>query len=138
MSYREMPEPPLHIADGRRDALVGPLVRFRGGQQMPVRHAPPFDTRDPRYTACTDHHLACDCREAEQNENLHEHRAELREIDRAIAAAIEGHPTQVFVDNEERPDLECQCVGCKVARITRRGLRWGTNSRSIKLTGRPW
>lgn len=118
-------EPPLHIPDYRSSdpkaaELVGPLIRFRGGQQLPVPHAPPAETTDPRFYACTDHHLACDCREAELGERLSEMRSEYQHltttVKAALAADIAGHPTRVREGYAGRPDLECQCVGCKLAR----------------------
>lgn len=114
-------EPPLHVpdyryGDPRKAELVGPLVRFRGGQQLPVPHAPPSDTTDPRYRACTDHHLACDCREGDLAEMLNEYRHELSIIKSCLQAAIHGHPTQVYVDSARRADLECQCTGCDLTR----------------------
>ncbi|MDJ0403917.1 hypothetical protein QNA23_10530 [Rhodococcus erythropolis] len=121
-------EPPLHVPDYRygdpsKAELVGPLVRFRGGQQLPVPHAPPADTTDPRYRACTDHHLACDCREAELGEQFSEMRSEWRHLNStvraALAADIAGHPTRVRDEYTGRPDLECHCVGCKLARTLR-------------------
>lgn len=39
-----------------------------------VRYRVPRDTRDPRWEACRVHHPACDCREAEINEQLREYR----------------------------------------------------------------
>ena len=125
---------PPHIARQpyRHATLVGPMVRFRG-QPVDVGSSTPRYTLDPRYLACTDHHLACDCREAEQNEQINEYRDGYREITDVIAAAIEGHPTEVFIDGEERSDLECQCAGCKIARITRRGISYQHNIRQVRL-----
>ena len=63
--------------------LVGPLpaVRFHDGTRL--AYTPPRDTCDPRYVACTEHHVACDCREAEFAEQLAEFRNRLREIEAA-------------------------------------------------------
>lgn len=136
MTRRRRPIVPENVPDY---PLIGPLVYFRGRKlQIPVRHSPPQNTLDPRYRACTDHHLACDCREAEQQESLTEYRLQLREIDQVIAGLIEGHPTSVYIDDVNRRDLECQCGGCKVARITQRGLSWSSSVRDIKLKGTRW
>lgn len=119
MSYRDLPTPPPHVADGRfSTALIGPLVRFRG-HQIPVDRTPPRNTVDgDRWRNCTDHHLACDCREAEQNENLNEMRGEMRLIKDVLAQATVGHPTFVEVRQygSRRRDLECQCIACDLIR----------------------
>ena len=108
--------------------LVGPMVPFRG-QMVAVTSSPPRDTGDPRWRQCTDHRLACDCREAEQNEQISEMRSERRDIEEAIAQAIHGHPTWVYISagtggygyqygdtRQRRRDLECRCLGCDLAR----------------------
>lgn len=99
-------------------ALVGPIVHFRH-EAVPVERTPPRNTVDgDRWAQCTDHHLACDCREAELNEQIQELRGELRLIQNRLAAATEGHPT--FVEerysHQRRRDLECRCIACHVAR----------------------
>ncbi len=116
---------PPHIArPPHRYELVGPLVSFRG-QAVAVTSSPPRDTTDPRWRQCTEHRLACDCREAELNEELSELRAERREIADVLAQAIHGHPTFVYVggsfayQGQRRRDLECRCLGCVLARRMR-------------------
>lgn len=117
--------------------LVGPLkvgkVSFTGGpsqfwhdDQGHLRiissHATaiydvPVDTRDPRYAACTDHHIACDCREAELAEQISELRGEYSLLRNAIDTVLAGHPTTA--DGEDRygqPIKPCQCTGCQIAR----------------------
>ena len=105
---------PLHIAERRW--IVGPLVYFRGGQQMPVSQPPPLDAGDPRYPLCVDHHLACDCREAERSETINEQRSDLNAVRNAIEAVLDGHATNVYDRGERRSDLECRCTGCQIAR----------------------
>ncbi|WP_280201897.1 hypothetical protein [Nocardia cyriacigeorgica] len=130
MSTRPRDYPP-HIA--RPGAgLVGPLVRFRG-QPVAVSSSPPRDTRDPRYLACTDHRLACDCREAEQNEQLTEYRIELRQLRDLFDALTESHPTRVEVDGVRRADLECHCPLCVFGRQAR--LDSYSDVRSISTKG---
>lgn len=105
--------------------LVGPMpvgkVRFGGGPsivrrddhgRLRRRHSDatviydvPTNTLDPRYTACTDHHVACDCREAEHAEEMQEWAYARREIQGAIDSVLQGH----------RID-ECMCTGCQIAR----------------------
>lgn len=60
--------------------LAVPTVRFKPGtpQAGAIGYDIPQGTLDPRYAVCVDHHLACDCREAEQAETLAELRDELR------------------------------------------------------------
>ncbi|OZE98105.1 hypothetical protein [Rhodococcoides fascians] len=97
-------------------AIVGPLEVFRDGQH-PVPHPPPRDTMDPRYLACTNHHLACDCREAMHAEAMGERIAEAHDLMRAAEVLLAGHATMVYQDDgQRRNDLECQCVGCSLAR----------------------
>ncbi len=105
---------PPHIARPSAD-LVGPMMRFRG-QQVAVTSAPPRDTTDPRYDRCTDHHLACDCREAELNEQLAEQRIDWFQLRDQLGAALVDHPTVVTINGQERRDLYCQCTGCVFAR----------------------
>lgn len=97
--------------------LVGPIVYFRN-QAIPVERTPPRDTVDGnRWASCTSHHLACDCREAELNEQINELRAERNLVRNALLAATADHPT--FVETragQRRRDLECRCDGCVAIR----------------------
>jgi hypothetical protein len=97
------------------------LTPFYGGPRYPHEHfgpkawaiyTPPRDTCDPRYVACTDHHPACDCREAEMAENVKELRYEYREIREAFDTFLAGHPTYADTDGQ----VPCQCTGCVIAR----------------------
>jgi hypothetical protein len=99
-------------------ALVGPLpsIRFRDGTV--VAYKPPRDTIDgDRWSACTDHRAACDCREAEFAEQISELRAELREAQEAARRILEGHPTYAYEPGVtgSRP-VGCMCTGCRIAR----------------------
>lgn len=100
-------------------ALVGPLptVRFKGVRAVAD---PPQSTLDRRWDACTEHHLACDCREAEMNEALSEYSGELRAADEASRRILTGHPTRLHVLDPatgEWVDRSCQCTGCQLARV---------------------
>lgn len=55
-------------------------IRFHDGTKVP--YDVPRHTGDIRFALCSDHHPACDCREAELAENLAELRSEMHEIDR--------------------------------------------------------
>ena len=123
--------------------LVGPLptVTFGGGPRIPisewgarpkVAYVPPRNTMDPRFDACTDHHVACDCREAEHAEMLQEWRSERQESDDAFAQILAGHATYAWsvyrrtvvgwvgdspVEKfAEIPEQLCMCTGCQIAR----------------------
>lgn len=104
--------------------LVGPLpaVRFRGGgndffanpDPPKVAYEPPRGTLDPRYRACTDHHVACDCREAEWAEERQEAAGARRELVEVLAKVLDGHPT--FRWDAEGRECGCRCTGCQIVR----------------------
>lgn len=110
--------------------LRQPVVTFGGGPhrfeadmvgapRFAVAYRVPASTCDPRYAECTDHHVACDCREAEQAENLAELRAALKEIRSAAQRALAGHlvqPPAGLTDWERRTTPLCLCSGCVIAR----------------------
>jgi hypothetical protein len=112
-----MTELPPHIARPSRE-LVGPVEWFRG-QPVAVTSSPPDNTLDPRYDACTDHHLACDCREAQLSEDMRELRDERWRLRQRLGTALADHPTRVYVNGHRRADLECRCLGCDLARSIR-------------------
>ena len=104
--------------------LVGPLpvIRFYGGppqswenkgrSRPAVAYVPPKNTLDPRYTACIDHHVACDCREAEFAEYRQEARAEWEQVRQAFDRALTGHLT--WSPTLDGP--QCECTACRLAR----------------------
>lgn len=135
MRFHDKPVPPPHIADGRY-SLVGPLVTFRGQHRIPVAQTPPRDTTDgDRWRKCTDHHLACDCREAEQNENLNELRMERRAIQNVLKQVTFGHPTYVEQGRfgARRSDLECKCVGCDLIRRLETNVGYTFHENTVTL-----
>lgn len=85
-------------------------VRFCGGPDPLGPYPPsieydvPKNTLDPRVEECTDHHVACDCREAELAEQINEWRARVLDLEAAIRDHTAGH-----VDG-------CACTGCYIAR----------------------
>ncbi len=111
-------------------ALVGPLptVTFRGGPRVPphqrgarpkAAYVPPRDTCDPRVDACTDHHVACDCREAEWAEWAREARYERQEMQATFDKVLAGHATHPeyrLVGSEWVTGAMCSCTGCQIAR----------------------
>lgn len=101
-------------------ALVGPLkdvVRFHDGTVVP--YVPPRDTMDDnRWRACTDHRVACDCREAEFAERTDELWSELKDAQDAARDILAGHATYAWEtgdDGKER-EIGCMCTGCRIAR----------------------
>jgi len=115
--------------------LVGPVrngvIHFRSGMRGndgAIAYTPPQNTLDPRYDACTDHHVACDCREAEFAEERHEWRYErdaIRQAFDAIRQAFDdilaGHSTHIHGEPNPytgRADQPCMCTGCQIARAT--------------------
>jgi hypothetical protein len=102
--------------------VVGPVNVIRFGRRehhISVNYTPPSDTCDPRWDACHDHHVACDCREAEMSEDRHEWAYERKEIREAVDTILAGHPT--YTHGAPNPytgevDPPCQCTGCQLAR----------------------
>lgn len=97
--------------------LVGPLptIRFYDGTKQ--AYDVPKDTMDPRFKACTYHHPACDCREAELSEQISELRGELKEIANAARAVLAGHPIWVYEDGPDgEREVGCACTGCQIVR----------------------
>ena len=102
--------------------VVGPIkvIHFgTWGSGGSVNYTPPRDTLDPRYKACVDHHVACDCREAEWSEQHHEWAYTFKEIRDAVDAILAGHPTTIYgLPNPYTGEVDppCQCTGCQLAR----------------------
>jgi hypothetical protein len=101
--------------------LVGPVpvITFADGTRQP--YDVPRNTLDIRYAACTDHHPACDCREALQAENLSEYRGDAKAVEAAFAAELQDHatwPTWYSGDPDAQFQV-CQCSGCRIARRVR-------------------
>jgi hypothetical protein len=98
--------------------LVGPLptIRFYDGTKQ--AYDVPRDTMDPRYKACTYHHPACDCREAELSEQIAELRGELKGITDVARDVLAGHAIWAYEDgpNGER-SIGCMCTGCQIVRV---------------------
>lgn len=115
-----------------------PVVTFGGGPatyeadragapRFQVAYDVPKDTLDPRYRACTSHHVACDCREAEQSENLNEHRAEWKHLRDAARRALAGHQVDKPMEASALERLGfplCLCSGCVIQRETGNLLNW--------------
>jgi hypothetical protein len=101
-------------------ALVGPVptVRFHDGTV--VAYSPPRSTVDGnRWRSCTDHRVACDCREAELAEQISELRSELKAVADVARRVLAGHATYAWEDgpNGERA-VGCMCTGCQIVRDT--------------------
>lgn len=103
--------------------IVGPLstVRFRGGATVVADV--PRDTCDrDRWSNCTEHHVACDCREAEMAEQISELRAELKAAQDTARRILFGHATYAYergVEPGSTREIGCQCTGCQIAREAR-------------------
>lgn len=99
--------------------VVGPLptIRFHDGTRQ--AYDVPRDTRDPRSRACTEHHRACDCREAILNEDIGEYRALYRSFEDATERILAGHATYAYSKNHRTGEMVftgCMCTGCQIAR----------------------
>lgn len=91
--------------------LVGPLRRVYYNGGVRGTYDLPKSTFDLRFTACADHHLACDCREADIAEAWAEHRDEINILYNAILDAIKGHNTYALDQF-----AMCKCPACGIAR----------------------
>lgn len=105
--------------------LVGPLRRIPFSGERGRAFDLPADTRDLRYTACANHHPACDCREAMIREEQVDLRHELTVIRRAASEALAGHATydltaESFMAQALESDRVCPCTGCSIARAVYR------------------
>lgn len=94
----------------------GDRVQFQDGTQL--IYTPPRDTLDARYDACTEHHVACDCREAEHHEWQLEASGYSRLMRDAFTRILADHQTRAvgpdpFTAATYRP---CMCTGCQIAR----------------------
>ena len=94
-------------------------VTFIGGPRRPltsdfprIAYDVPKNTLDPRVETCTDHHVACDCREAILAEDLNEIRSEYRRFQEVVSKVLAGHPTASGATDAD----SCQCTGCQIAR----------------------
>ncbi|TDB83425.1 hypothetical protein E1264_28520 [Actinomadura sp. KC216] len=83
-------------------------IHFQDGQELTADL--PHNTLDPRYSECTDHRLACMCREAHMAEDRHEFIAERELAKRAFNDVLKDHNTF------PADGLECRCTGCEIAR----------------------
>ena len=115
-------------------ALVGPLPTITfGSWPNYVRQAytPPKNTLDLRHAACTDHHPACDCREARFAEDRSEYRHIIDGFKQAAAETLRGH--RLFdwgnpIEQRSNPMLDtylhgngplaCRCTGCQLFRAS--------------------
>jgi hypothetical protein len=108
--------------------LTGPLRPVRYADGRTDWHDLPRNTMDVRYAACSNHHLACDCREALLAEDIAEYRAMFRELEQAILDAIKGHQTYAYTgpsDTGWSSDDEfgqCKCQACVIARAVHVGF----------------
>ncbi|WP_328339481.1 hypothetical protein [Micromonospora sp. NBC_00421] len=88
-----------------RGRTVHGYVQFRDGSRIP--YPVPPNTFDPRYIACTQHRVACDCREAELAEDRADLNAELKSLREVFRRVLGDHPNG------------CMCTGCQVFRESR-------------------
>lgn len=115
-----------------------PVVTFSGGPhrfeadqagapRFAVAYTVPRNTLDPRHAACTDHHVACDCREAELNEQLEENRLEWAALRDAARRVLAGHQLETpagLEDWQRRRYKVCMCSGCVIERTSHNLLSW--------------
>jgi hypothetical protein len=78
-------------------------VQFHDGTR--IQFDQPLNTLDPRYPKCTEHRVACDCREAEWSEEVRELTGEWQSFRKTLATVLAGHAACC-----------CRCTGCEIAR----------------------
>ncbi|MGI5162767.1 hypothetical protein ACQEU3_47175 [Spirillospora sp. CA-253888] len=93
-------------------------IRFQDREELVVDL--PDNTLDPRYSQCTEHHLACMCREALLAEDASEFRSERDMTQRVFNTVLQGHNT-FALDGDTF--TQCQCTGCEIARQTHQVYR---------------
>ncbi|MEW1845919.1 hypothetical protein AB0392_48895 [Nonomuraea angiospora] len=105
-----------------KEIAVRAVVTFWNGLDKPpfelVLDRPlPTDTSDPRWAACTNHRVACDCREAVHAEDLAEARGDRDLLLGALREELVDHATRAYTADGGRDEqAECKCSGCRVAR----------------------
>jgi hypothetical protein len=104
-------------------ALVptGTITFYPGGGRVRYGYTPPRNTCDLRSILCTDHHPACDCREAMWAENQSEWKWERDERQRTVWAVLQGHqfdyPSTIRTEYDRmRFGARCFCSGCVILR----------------------
>lgn len=102
------------------EVAVRHVVTFRGPThreriRLPLVQPLPENTLDPRYVTCESHRTACDCREAELAENIHEYRTERDDILRVLREELAGHATWAYTSrNDMEPSAACKCTDCRI------------------------
>lgn len=94
-------------------------ARRAGAAPFQVAYEVPANTCDPRYRQCTEHHVACDCREAELAEVIGELRSEWRYVREAVRRALAGHQVDYplgLSDIRRYSFPLCLCSGCVIER----------------------
>lgn len=118
-------------------AVVGPLPTIHFGpprHRVRLAYTVPRNTLDVRHALCTDHHPACDCREAELNERLDEFLHMSEALRKAATTVLCGHRLYDHGDDRRRAmvvggdewwqlirgngPLACQCTGCQLIRAS--------------------
>jgi hypothetical protein len=91
--------------------VVGPLPRILYVDGSSEVYTPPVNTLDLRYVACTEHHRACDCREALHAEDRQELRAYADEVEK-----FEGWAHAVALLHQRKPNqyVGNYCAACNV------------------------
>lgn len=104
------------------EIAVRAVVTFWNGINKPpvelVLDRPlPTSTLDPRFATCTDHRVACDCREAVLAEDVAELRGDRDLLLRTLHEELAGHATRAYTSEGARDEqAECKCTGCRIVR----------------------
>jgi hypothetical protein len=115
--------------------IIGPLPTIRFGSWPHTTrqvYSPPRDTTDLRARACSDHHPACDCREARFHEDTTEYQMMRKAFLATAQRILAGHRTFDYGSGPPWHDnigaaewirymngdgpLACQCTGCQIIR----------------------
>jgi hypothetical protein len=124
-----MPRFPLHERPTRTD-------RVKFADNSTADYTPPVNTLDPRYAACTDHRVGCDCREADLREDIVDIRADYAILKAAVERVVGNHPTYLppapnptNTGDAYKETPGCQCTGCQIVRLVDDKDFWKTVAR---------
>ena len=91
-------------SDAARRSVRTDKVKFSDGSTSD--YTPPINTLDPRYAACADHRVGCDCREADLREDIVDYRVDYEHLraENARLRAVIDQISKALVATDEPGD----------------------------------